>query len=97
MTIRPSPYPQLLAEVGIYLFGEVSWQRQLAEALQHPDLPYRGIDPQSLKKWVSGRRGVPWWVSAELLRLVREAREEKDQIGGSLYRKLWLTMQEGEK
>lgn len=81
-------YPQLLAEVGRYLYGEVSWQRQLAEALQHPHLPYQGVDPQSLKKWVSGRRRVPWWVAAELLRLVQEAREEKDRTGSELHREL---------
>lgn len=81
-------YPQLLAEIGRYLYGEVSWQRQLAEALQHPNLPYQGVDPQSLKKWVSGKRGVPWWVAAELLRLVQEAREQKDRTGRAVYREL---------
>jgi hypothetical protein len=87
-------YPQLLAEVGRYLFGEVSWQRQLAEALQHPNLPYRGVDPQSLKKWVAGRRGVPWWVAAELLRLVQEAQEEKQRKGDQLFRE--LTKEQGQ-
>lgn len=89
-------YPQLLAEVGIYLFGEVSWQRQLAEALQHPHLSYQGVDPQSLKKWVSGKRGVPWWVAAELLRLVEEAREEKARTGSELHREL-IEMRRAEK
>lgn len=74
-------WPQLLAEVGIYLYGEVSWQRQLAEALQHPHLPYRGVDVQTLKKWVSGKRGVPWWVANDLLRLTREVAESRKEKG----------------
>jgi hypothetical protein len=65
-------WPQLLAEVGRYLYGEVSWQRQLAESLQHPHLPYQGVDLQTLKKWASGKRSVPWWVANDLLRLIRE-------------------------
>lgn len=76
-------WPQLLAEVGRYLYGEVSWQRQLAEALQHPHLPYQGVDVTTLKKWVSGKkRGVPWWVANDLLRLCREvadSRREKER------------------
>lgn len=74
-------WPQLLAECGRHLFGEVSWQRQLAEALQHPHLSYQGVDPQTLKKWVSGKRGVPWWVANDLLRLTREVAESRKEKG----------------
>lgn len=80
-TVPVLKWPQLLAEVGRYLYGEVSWQRQLAENLQHPHLPYRGVDTQTLKKWASGKRGVPWWVAADLLRLVCEVRAQRDQQG----------------
>lgn len=72
-------WPQLLSEVGQYLYGKVSWQRQLAEALQHPHLPYRGVDLSSLKKWMAGSRGVPWWVATDLLRLIREVGRERVQ------------------
>jgi len=70
-------WPQLLVEVGKHLYGEVSWQRQLAESLQHPNLDYQGVDVQTLKKWVAGTRGVPWWVANDLLRLTREVARER--------------------
>ena len=50
--------PKQLAEAGVTLYGERAWQTRMAEAL--------GVDPSTVRRWVSGAIPVPTTVVAAL-------------------------------
>lgn len=50
--------PKQLTEAGEKLYGDRAWQTRMAEAL--------GVDPSTVRRWVSGAVPVPTTVAAAL-------------------------------
>ena len=55
------------------IFGH-EWQRSIARALgpMHPDGPRESIDERLVRRWASGDREIPGWVSAAIVRVAGE-------------------------
>jgi hypothetical protein len=64
---------ELFRRVGNALYG-AEWQRPMSRALGplHPDGPREAIDDRLVRRWSSGDRSIPDWVSRALIRVVDE-------------------------
>ena len=58
---------------GDVIFGQ-EWQRPMSRALGplHPDGPRESIDERLVRRWASGDREIPVWVSAAIVRVAGE-------------------------
>jgi hypothetical protein len=65
-TGRGSLTPDLLARVGIALFGEDEWKASLSNALQ--------VNVRAIQRWAWGRQAMPDSLRKELADLLRHQR-----------------------
>lgn len=74
--------PSALASLASLLYpswktGRPAWQTPLSLALRHPHhQDGRGVGVRLVRAWASGERPIPSWVEGEMVRLLRERREE---------------------
>lgn len=60
--------PAQLTKAGVELYGERAWQTRMAEAL--------GVDPSTVRRWVSGAVPIPQPVVAALDCFVERKRSQ---------------------